>query len=356
METNLLTSITQALSSQAAPAISQNLGETESAVHKGLGALLPVLLGGLVAKSATSTGASSVFSTVTGQNVDTGLLGNLGSLLGSGQSSNVTNVGGSLLSGIFGADKTSGLGGALASISGMKAGSAVNLVMMAVPLVFGQLKKVVTERGLNVSSFSSLLAGQKEHLLGKLDPTLTSALGLGSPASFLGGAAAPVRATAAAVAATGPAAAAGLSRYMPWLIGFLIALALLWYFMGRGPSTTREVTTTTSGAAASVRFPAKVYFETGKAEIGSESSAVIKSAAAELARSSSKVELTGYTDKTGDSAANQELAKSRALAVKAALEAAGVGADRIESKPPVFVEIGAAGGDAEARRVDIGTR
>ena len=354
METNLLSLITQSLSTGAAPAISQNLGETEAAVHKGFGALIPVLLGGLVAKSATSTGASSVFSTVTGQNVDTGLLGNLRSLLGSGQSSNVTNVGGSLLSNIFGADKTSGLGGALASISGMKAGSATNLVLMAAPLVFGQLKKLVTERGLNSTSFGTLLAGQKEHLVGKLDPAMTSALGLGPPASFLGGAAAPVRATAAAVATTGGAAAVGLSRYLPWLIGFLIALALLWYFLGRSPVVTRDAATTTT--AAGVRFPAKVYFETGKAEIGADSSAVIKSAAAALAKNSSKVELTGYTDKTGDGVANQELAKNRTLAVKGALESAGVGTDRIENKPPVFVEIGAPGGDAEARRVDIGIR
>lgn len=120
METNLLALITQALSSGAAPAIAQNLGENESAVHKGFGALIPVLIGGLMAKSATPAGASTVFSSVTSPNVDTNLPGNLGSLLGSGQSSNFTSVGGSLLSSLFGADKTAGLGTALAGISGLK--------------------------------------------------------------------------------------------------------------------------------------------------------------------------------------------------------------------------------------------
>ena len=214
-----------------------------------------------MAKSATPAGASTVFSSVTSPNVDTGVLGNLGSLLGSGQSSNLTSVGGSLLSGLFGADKAAGLGAALAGISGLKGGSAANLAMMAAPLVFGQIKKYVTERGMNAGGFSSLLVAQKEHLAGKLDPTLTSALGLGSPAALLGGAAAPVR---AAATAAGGAAAVGLSRWLPWLIGLLILLGLHWYFFGRGPAATRDVTTAPV-AAASTQFPVKVYFETGKA-------------------------------------------------------------------------------------------
>ena len=61
----------------------------------------------------------------------------------------------------------------------------------------------------------------------------------------------------------------------------------------------------------------------------------------------------GYTDKTGDVAKNEELAKSRASAVRDALQAAGVDAANIEMKPPMFVELGSAGGDAEARRVEI---
>ena len=66
-----------------------------------------------------------------------------------------------------------------------------------------------------------------------------------------------------------------------------------------------------------------------------------------------KVTVTGYTDKTGDVAKNEELAKSRASAVRDALKAAGVDEANIEMKPPMFVEVGAAGGDAEARRVEI---
>ncbi len=101
-------------------------------------------------------------------------------------------------------------------------------------------------------------------------------------------------------------------------------------------------------------MPAKVYFDTGKAELRADSNAVVKSVAAALAaNSSTKVDLMGFTDKTGDAAENEELAKQRALGVKAALEAEGVAPDRVNMKLPMFVEIGTGGPDAEARRVEI---
>ena len=103
-----------------------------------------------------------------------------------------------------------------------------------------------------------------------------------------------------------------------------------------------------------LKSAAKIYFDTGKAAIGTEGATVINAVAALLAADpAKKVNLTGYTDKSGDAAANQALAKNRAMAVQAALVAKGVAAVRITGKPPVFVEVGAGGADAQARRVEI---
>jgi hypothetical protein len=66
-----------------------------------------------------------------------------------------------------------------------------------------------------------------------------------------------------------------------------------------------------------------------------------------------KVIITGYTDKTGDAAKNEELAKNRAAAVRDALKAGGVPEASIDMKPPLFVEAGAGGSEGEARRVEI---
>ncbi len=66
-----------------------------------------------------------------------------------------------------------------------------------------------------------------------------------------------------------------------------------------------------------------------------------------------KIGITGYTDKTGNQDVNIELAKKRAVGVRDALKAAGVAEDRITMQPPIFVDIGKDGADAEARRVEI---
>jgi len=100
-------------------------------------------------------------------------------------------------------------------------------------------------------------------------------------------------------------------------------------------------------------FPAKVYFDSGSAAVGSDSNKVIVAAADEIKKDNLKVAVTGYTDKTGDTAKNEELAKNRAMAVHDALTAAGVAETNIEMKPPLSVETGASTSSAEARRVEI---
>ena len=108
----------------------------------------------------------------------------------------------------------------------------------------------------------------------------------------------------------------------------------------------------TAPASISAALPAKLYFATGKREMPGDAKQSIDAALAFLkGKSNSKVDITGYTDKTGDSAANLTLAKERALAVRAALEAAGVSRDQIIMKPPA--EVTGGGDNREARRVEI---
>ena len=60
----------------------------------------------------------------------------------------------------------------------------------------------------------------------------------------------------------------------------------------------------------------------------------------------------GFVDSTGSAAVNEELAKKRAQAVRDALQAGGVSADRIDLRKPQAITAGQ-GSDREARRVDI---
>ncbi|ATQ42056.1 DUF2853 family protein [Caulobacter mirabilis] len=208
----------------------------------------------------------------------------------------------------------------------------------------------------------------------------------------------PAGAAAGGAAAAATAAPGGGMRWLLWLLLGLALLALLWWLLaGRNPggqtattetappaeaaapavpdatapSATADATAagvagaagaagaaagTADAAAAAAGFPAKVFFATGSAAISADGGKTIEAAAGALkAEGGGKATVTAYTDRTGNLAQNQELAKNRAKAVRDALVKAGVPLADIEMRPPATVETGAAGTkDAEARRVDIG--
>jgi outer membrane protein OmpA-like peptidoglycan-associated protein len=107
--------------------------------------------------------------------------------------------------------------------------------------------------------------------------------------------------------------------------------------------------------AAAIAAPAalaKVYFEVGKAELPANvAQPLADSLAAVTADRDKKLVLSGFHDPTGDPALNAELAKNRAKAVREALKARGVAADRILLRKPE--QTSADGPAAEARRVEI---
>jgi outer membrane protein OmpA-like peptidoglycan-associated protein len=367
MNANLLTLAQDALGGDFSKLAGQFLGESQGATQSALNSLLPAVLGGIAQKGATPQGATGLMSLINGANLDVSSLGNIAGLFGGGGNgvNALLKTGtSSLVPGLFG-DKAGALVNALSSSSGIKTASATNLLAMIVPLVLTFLKKFIGDEGLNANSLASLLSSQGSNLQGALDSRMSSALGFASPAAFLGslgGQAADTAKRAGAAAASGAAAAAtagksGFMRWLPWIIGAAVLL-FLWNLLS-GRSTTTPTAAPTAAvtapapAAAAVSLPAKVYFEVGGAAIGADGSKTISAAADLIKKDGLKVVVTGYTDRTGDIAKNEELAKSRALAVRDALKAAGVADGSIEMKPPLMVEVGAAGGDAEARRVEI---
>jgi len=368
MSANLLSLVQTALGGDFAKLTGQFLGESVPSTRSALTSLLPAVLGSVAQKGATAEGAASLLSLINGSNLDTSLLDNVAGLFGTGNTamSSLMKLGTStLVPALFG-DKAGGLVSALAGAAGIKSSSSTNLIAMAVPLIFTFLKKYISQNNLSAGSLSSLLKGQGEFLSTSLDSRLTSALGYASPAAMLsglGGAAADTAKRAGAAAVTTATAATtatktGLMRWLPWLIGAAILLALWNMFStptppAPAPAPKAMAPAPASSPAMTAGYPFKAYFDTGSATVGPVANATIAAAAEAIKKDHAKVALTGYTDKTGDVARNEELAKSRAMAVRDALKAAGVPEGDIEMRPPVFVEAGTAGADAEARRVEI---
>ncbi len=124
------------------------------------------------------------------------------------------------------------------------------------------------------------------------------------------------------------------------------------------PSATATVATaaateTDASDAAVVQVQGEVvrfFFASGKTELASGApdalGVIVKGVAA-----GRKAVISGYHDATGDAAVNEELAKQRALAVRGALVALGIGEDKIELRKPESST--ASGSNAEARRVEV---
>ncbi|MBL8352829.1 MAG: OmpA family protein, partial [Burkholderiaceae bacterium] len=95
-----------------------------------------------------------------------------------------------------------------------------------------------------------------------------------------------------------------------------------------------------------------LYFATGAAAIGADMADAMTGLVANVkAADPRKVLISGFHDATGDPAKNAELAKQRAKAVREALKAAGVAADRIALRKPESTT--GDGTNREARRVEV---
>jgi len=94
-----------------------------------------------------------------------------------------------------------------------------------------------------------------------------------------------------------------------------------------------------------------VQFAAGKAALDDEARRLLAGFAPPMKAGLNPIDVTGYADRTGDRAANAELAKRRAAAVRDALVAEGIAADRIRLQPPK--DVTGSGSDRDARRVEI---
>ncbi|MDA8456885.1 OmpA family protein [Acidovorax sp. GBBC 3334] len=95
----------------------------------------------------------------------------------------------------------------------------------------------------------------------------------------------------------------------------------------------------------------KFYFAAGQSNLAADAGPALADVARAVKDDGRRVVVSGFHDATGDAAANAELAKQRAFAVRDALAGAGVSEDRIELRKPELTQ--GAGSNAEARRVEV---
>ena len=391
MSLNLLDSVKGFLTPDLVSQAASLLGEQESGITKALGAATPAILQGII-RHASTDGGSGIMD-LARQAAGTGILDQVSGLFG-GSSASLLSQGAQWLGTIFGS-KSSGLGSLLSSFAGIKSSSSQSILSALAPLALGFIGKQVSSQGLSAQGLMSWLSGQGDSIKSAIPSGFNLAsLWEDSP-----------RATPVEVPASGGSAEGMPKWLLPLLLLVLGALAL-WYFM-RGcearpvapavvdtpaveavpigdtlAAVGRETLNVTlpDGTVLSAfkggiedrlvsclndtacRVGKDVWFdfdnlnfEMGSAKITAESQAQVNNIAAILkAYPKVKIKIGGYTDKTGDAAANKKLSQERAEAVTRAIQSAGAAAAQLlaaEGYGSEFATVPAEASD-EARKVD----
>lgn len=385
MSVNLLDLVKSQLSGSVLSQAASFLGESESGTSTAMGAALPAILGSIVNKASSTDGAKGIMDMILSQKQDSGMLDNFASLLGnSNQAQGLLQSGGGMLSSLLG-NKTAGLVSAISSLAGIKSGSVSSLLSMAAPLLMNVIGKQVSSNNLGLSGLTSLLSSQAPFIKAALPASISNVLGFGD----FGTSAKNVANTVTSAVDTKS------TNWMPWIIGAAVVLGSI-FFWKSCQDKAAEAMAATEAAAAKTKAAAeaaakatadkaaemkdkvvelfkvslpggvvldvpkgsledtwvswlsdktklvdkttwfnfdRLLFDTGKSTLQASSQAQLLNVAAIMkAYPKVKIKLGGYTDNTGNPAANLKLSADRATTVMTELVKLGVDKGRLSAE------------------------
>ena len=215
-----------------------------ASAQKTIWGAVPAILSGLTNLVSKPDGARQLTAAIASQ--PSNLLENLAGMIG--KPGQLTNIGNTALTSLFGTTTLGALASALGRFAGVGEGAARTLLSMVMPVILGILQR---HTGGRVNALSQCLLSHKGAFVGAIPPGLsdllkTSGINVGSLAA---GSATPIPITSPARTPSGtaarPAYAMGSSRpsqssarWAYWVIPLLAIAGLLWYLLGR--ERTRE--------------------------------------------------------------------------------------------------------------------
>ncbi|MBL0191197.1 MAG: OmpA family protein [Saprospiraceae bacterium] len=221
---------------------SSMLGENQSNTKSALGAALPALLGSVISKGSSNSGAQGIMdliSKVAGSNLD------ISSLNSNEGVEKVSNLGGGLLSSILG-PKAGAVADFIGNFSGIKSSSATSLLSMAAPFLLGSLGKANGSNG--ISGLMSLLSSQSGIVSSLLPSGLSSVLGLGD---ITAKASSRVSDSYQPNTYINEEKKSGGMGWWPWLLAALAIAGLLYALRGCNKSETMDAVKDTATEATS---------------------------------------------------------------------------------------------------------
>jgi OmpA-OmpF porin, OOP family len=363
MAISLVDDLTGQFKSQALGEAAAKLGESEGSVLRGLQTASATILGGLASKIGQSGVMKQAFDLANSTFSDSKVFENVRGLFsGNAASDGGNNAGTKLLAMLFGGSQWK-ITDKISQAAGIRPSSATTLMSVAAPVVLGVLGKHVQEEHLDPAGFSSLLQRESSGIRGLLPPALSNLLGLSSPA----------------VLQAPKTISPGRPAYWIWpLVGLVVLmLALVWI----ASRNLGQVAGVAQGAATQVRTAAaglgdffktnladgvdlniprngiearlldfikdptrpvdaatwfefdRLSFDANSSNLRADSQEQLFNIAAILkAYPNVHIRIGGYTDNTGDAAANLQLSQARANSVQEQLITMGINPDRLEAK------------------------
>lgn len=389
---NLLDSINGIFNNDVIRKVASFLGESESGISRAVNAGVPSMLSGIMSSSKSDGGVNLLNLSKEASN--SGILNNLSGAFSGNDQSNLLNSGNNLLSGLFG-NKTGGLTNVISNFAGIRSSSAKSILAVIAPIILSFIGRQASSNNLSASGILNWLTGQKSQITNALPSGLNLSGVFDSSVH---------KVTDTVQEATYPT-----KKSNSWVLPLLLlaaAILVIWLFArscNKNSSSVSAVDTGTtivpvpevSRTTAPIRESLKVSlpggiqidaykggiedrlvaflndpdskpgkdvwfdfdnlnFETGSTRITAESQVQVNNIAAILnAYGKAKIKIGGYTDVTGDAAANMKLSQERADAVVAAIKAAGANAAQLlggEGYGSQFAKAAADAPDEEKRK------
>jgi outer membrane protein OmpA-like peptidoglycan-associated protein len=382
MANSMLESILGMVTTDMNQALASRLGESTTGVQSGLSAATATTLSGLADRAGDSGFLGQITGLLgggTGQNI----VASLPSIASSGPSGAVGDVINRFLPMVFGTQQGQ-VASAITQYAGLGSGSGLGLLKMAAPLVLAYFAKLHSAGSLTTSSLANALRAEAPNLQTYLPANLhAGATGMATPAPARAAFATPV----VAARTTTPRWLVPLAIAGALLLGLLALRSLMSpappvrttaAVTSEPPPVVREAATTANTTAqaawaklgdlmkvklpdgSEINVPSRgvearlvsylndnsapvsdttwfdfdrLLFDTGKATLQPASQDQLTDIAEILkAYPQVKIRIGGYTDNTGDPAANLQLSQQRADSVMAELTQLGVDPSRMSAK------------------------
>ncbi|MEO5582189.1 MAG: OmpA family protein [Saprospiraceae bacterium] len=383
MAINLLEILQTQVGGELAGQASKFLGESESNTSKAVSAIFPTLLGSLVGKGSSESGARGILDFLKSNNIDGSILDNLSGLFSGGQSTDsLLNSGSGILKFLVG-DKLGSIVDVISNVAGVKTGSSSSLLKMASPLLIGFIAKVIKEKSLDALGLKNLLASQKEFIAKGIPSALSTVLGFGNMGA--GTSSSTSRSSNTRSNDNG-------NNMMKWLLPLILVGALALWFGRKGcnkemsaPAVTetldkakavadsiamaaKHVSDSIAATISRLRLPGGIELNTKRGSFTDKIATYLIDSTAKLdpkmavfifdgvnfksgsdsltAESNTQldelvnvmkafskvfVKVVGHTDNVGDAAMNKKISDMRAKSVKSYLVSQGVPGRRIET-------------------------